>query len=361
MIHIETLSQDWILSVKAKIARSDPGILERLLRAYYLTEQLVEHGLEFVFKGGTCLTLLTQQPRRFSTDVDVITGMGKDEIESVLDKICSSSSFTRYELDVRRSYQSEIPKAHYFLFFVSAIDGKEISILLDLLFEENEYSSTQETPIVNEYIKLDGGASTVLTPTINAIMGDKLTAFAPNTTGILYGTRKDLEIVKQLFDLDILFDEMDDFGEVVKSFNACVKNELQYRSALSATKEDVLMDMISTAELIAKRNSQDSASDNDKFAEIQNGLKRFNYYTINRPFRIEQAIVASAKVAVVAAKILKGDHTPLLRVPNGVQRSDYLIPFEITRYAYLNRKLRSVATDAQFYWHTALKILDELE
>jgi hypothetical protein len=41
---------------------------------------------------------------------------------------------------------------------------------------------------------------------VEAIAGDKLTAFAPTTTGIHYGQDKALEIIKQLFDVGILFD-----------------------------------------------------------------------------------------------------------------------------------------------------------
>ncbi len=55
MIHTDTLSKEWIMAVKAKITRSDPGILEKLLRAYYLCEKLVENDFEFVFKGEPAL------------------------------------------------------------------------------------------------------------------------------------------------------------------------------------------------------------------------------------------------------------------------------------------------------------------
>jgi len=58
MIHQDTLGEDWINSLRGQLRGADPRILEKLIRAYYLTEQLVVAGLDFVFKGGTCLTLL---------------------------------------------------------------------------------------------------------------------------------------------------------------------------------------------------------------------------------------------------------------------------------------------------------------
>jgi hypothetical protein len=56
MIHQDTLGKDRINSLRGQLRGADPGILEKLIRAYYLTEQLVVVGLDFVFKGGTCLT-----------------------------------------------------------------------------------------------------------------------------------------------------------------------------------------------------------------------------------------------------------------------------------------------------------------
>ncbi|MBK7097825.1 MAG: hypothetical protein IPH58_05105 [Sphingobacteriales bacterium] len=44
-------------------------------------------------------------------------------------------------------------------------------------------------------------------------MGDKLTAFAPNTTGIPYFKKDDsmsMEIIKQLYDIGNLFDAVTD-------------------------------------------------------------------------------------------------------------------------------------------------------
>ncbi len=64
MIHQDTLGEDWINSLRGQLRGADPGILEKLIRAYYLTEQLVVAGLDFVFKGGTCLTLLTKKTEK---------------------------------------------------------------------------------------------------------------------------------------------------------------------------------------------------------------------------------------------------------------------------------------------------------
>ena len=45
-------------------------------------------------------------------------------------------------------------------------------------------------------------------PSVNCILGDKLTAFAPHTTGIPLNVGKDMEIMKQMYDVSILIDHL---------------------------------------------------------------------------------------------------------------------------------------------------------
>lgn len=52
---------------------SDLSILEKMILALTLVKRLVETGLPFTFKGGTCLVLVLGQARRFSVDVNLVT------------------------------------------------------------------------------------------------------------------------------------------------------------------------------------------------------------------------------------------------------------------------------------------------
>jgi hypothetical protein len=61
------------------------------------------------------------------------------------------------------------------------------------------------------------------------ILGDKLTAFGPHTTGGLYGISKELEIIKQLYDIGALFDRVENFGEVKETYQNVVATETKYR------------------------------------------------------------------------------------------------------------------------------------
>ena len=50
----------------------DSFILERSIYAFGLLEALCRVDMPFIFKGGTSLMLLLDQPRRLSTDIDIV-------------------------------------------------------------------------------------------------------------------------------------------------------------------------------------------------------------------------------------------------------------------------------------------------
>lgn len=68
-------------------------------------------------------------------------------------------------------------------------------------------------------------------PSKEDLLGDKLTAFAPHTTGIPFSRRKNcsMEICKQLFDVASLFDIVGDLSVTAETFNKFAMVELQYR------------------------------------------------------------------------------------------------------------------------------------
>lgn len=59
--------------LKKENPSADLQLLEKTIGALYLLENLVNEGLEFIFKGGTSLVLLLNDLKRFSVDVDIIT------------------------------------------------------------------------------------------------------------------------------------------------------------------------------------------------------------------------------------------------------------------------------------------------
>ncbi len=182
--------------------------------------------------------------------------------------------------------------------------------MLDILFEKHAYPQIIDAKIETNWLMTQQPIIKVKVPSKESILGDKLTAFAPNTIGVPYGKSKETEIIKQLFDVSILIDEISDIETVHQSFYKIAEKEIKYRN-LDITPDDVLDDIFATALLLSKREKNINEPDKSKFNELQSGLRSFNYFLIKGSFRIEHAIEASAKVVWFATKLKQSDFSSL--------------------------------------------------
>jgi predicted nucleotidyltransferase component of viral defense system len=356
MIKEHCFSEEWINGFRKekKYSKINPPILEKMINALSLLQHLVVNNLKFVFKGGTSLILLLEDANRFSVDIDILTEQNREEIEIIFDEVIKNSRFVKWKLDERRSYKSGIPKAHYEFEFNSVFSNQTNSILLDILFEKSNYPENQILPIKATWIEDDEEIS-VTVPTVESIIGDKLTAFAPNTTGILYDSGKELEIIKQLFDLGKLFDKIENMEKVNESFQVFAKQEIEYRE-LNITPNDILDDIFKTAKLISLRDKHKTELEKSQFKEIQTGIRSFTNFLISGNFRIDDAITASAKAVYLSMKLKKQDFSKLELFSN--QDISELI---ITNpdWNYLNKLKKLPDKSAFFYWYKVLELKDK--
>lgn len=85
MIDKATFELEWIQRLSGELGkRGDPKILEKVIHAFTLLEQLRMAGLDLIFKGGTSLLLLSSFPRRFSIDIDIITSIAGTDTVGIL-------------------------------------------------------------------------------------------------------------------------------------------------------------------------------------------------------------------------------------------------------------------------------------
>jgi hypothetical protein len=354
MIKAICFQKEWIEKLKRQKAyiKINPPLVEKMIHALSLVQHLKVLGLDFIFKGGTSLILLLEKASRFSIDVDIITKVPRPEIESLLDKVITGSPFTSWQLDAARSYRPGVPKAHYRLEYVSHFNRSGNHILLDILFEDDHYPEVRDLPILSHWIDTET-IILVKLPTIESITGDKLTALAPNTTGIQYGKGKELEIIKQLFDLNALFDGVEKVEVVAASYAAFVAKEISYRG-LSLAAHQVLWDTIEICRVISFRESNKKEPDRTIYQDLQAGIQNFSNHLINGKFQLDQAIGASAKVAYLAARLLKGDYSPLLRYKGQPIQT---LTIGNPQWNILNKLKRLPDQSAFFYWYECLKAL----
>lgn len=363
MIKEHCFTDEWFERFKRQPdhRRINKLILEKMIYALHLLERLKNNGLNFVFKGGTSLVLLLEKGNRFSIDIDIICKTGQKELEDILQKVIDSSNFTGVELEEHRSYQSGVPKAHYKFSFTSIHSGSG-TILLDILIEDSLYPQLIEKPITTKWIETE--TDTLITvPSIDAIIGDKLTAFAPNTIGIPYFKGKNkqsfsMEICKQLFDLSQLFENISSMEVVATSFQEFARKEIAYRNTnnpeFNLTPAMVLQDTIETCAILAKRGGV-SNEEKLKFKELQKGIMAFgSNFLMAGNFRIDNAIPASARIAYLSAKILVKDLSPIIYYE--VQDINNLT-IEDQGWNFLMRLKKQPDKSAFYYWYQTVQLL----
>ncbi|MCK0148323.1 nucleotidyl transferase AbiEii/AbiGii toxin family protein [Arenibacter sp. F26102] len=367
MIKEHCFTEEWLDNFKKQAAhkRIDKAILEKMIYALHLLERLKANGLEFIFKGGTSLVLLLEEGNRFSIDIDIICNSKRETLEGILNKVIDTSNFKSFELDEHRSYKPGVPKAHYSFAFDTATKGKYSgNILLDVLIEDSIYPDLMEKPVNTKWIETDG-ETMIVVPTIDAITGDKLTAFAPNTVGIPYFKGKDrqpfaMEICKQLFDLSKLFERVENIENIAKSFEAFAIQEIEYRKTGTSklTTEKVLQDTIDTCAILAKMG-RGSTEEKAKFVELQKGIRAFGSgFLMVGNFRIDDAIPAAARIAYLTTKLLYKDLSPI----------EYFIGQEIKDlnienqdWNFLNRLKKQPDKSGFYYWYKTLEVMNLID
>lgn len=209
-------------------------ILERSLYALTLLGYLAESGLPFIFKGGTSLLLHLPQVRRLSIDIDIVCGEKPAVVDEIVARLGTLAPFLRSE-EHRRGHFRELPQRRHFKFYYRSAIGNqpEVPILLDVVEESRIRHRIVKRPIQTSFIKPEREIMVNL-PTVESLLGDKLTAFAPTTVGVplrLAGGQpgNSMQVVKQLFDIGVLFEAATNFAEVAATYDAVQQMESEYR------------------------------------------------------------------------------------------------------------------------------------
>lgn len=348
MIKKECFSKEWIDQKRNTFPVADPIILERSIYAFELLGSLKKQGLEFIFKGGTSLLLLIDEPKRLSIDVDILTVEDEANITKALDEIIKNGIFNRWEEDPRT--EKGIPKKHYKLFYNSIIESKfPAYVLLDVLFADNPYPSILEKRIESSLFEVDENIS-ITTPTINGILGDKLTAFAPNTTGIAFGVGKEMQINKQLFDIGILFEKANNLKEIKNTFDECVKIEAGYRGK-EISPEEVVKDLMGISFLISQMNLRNSVS-NEITKEFQSGVSKIKSHLLSGNYTIDNAKVNASRCALLVNLFDKEKDFNEIKFYN----VDKIDETELTGDEKILNRLKTILPEAFYYWQQIEKL-----
>lgn len=294
MIDERSRSMEWILESCKLNKVNDPTLMEKAIRALSLLEALARSGCPFLFKGGSALMLQLGCTQRLSVDIDIVCPPGMDVI-TYLKPYASEYGFGDI-VSVERLSRSNVPKTHAKCFYqVSYVTNKaEEKVLLDVLFEDNWYMRVEQMPIESPFLVMKDNPLSVSLPSKEDLLGDKLTAFAPNTTGIPYikmtrgrdGSMVErhcgMEIIKQLFDVASLFDRVEDLSLVRETFGRIASIELEYRGLDRENLTSVYEDIYNTSELVCTGVYTNDQS--FEYKELSSGVRRIRDLIISERF-----------------------------------------------------------------------------
>ena len=349
MIEEGCFSEKWIQKQRTLLGRADPTLIEKTIYAFELLGQLCENHLNFVFKGGTCLLLILPGFRRLSIDVDIVTQASAGNFAKIFDECIKESPFFRWMEDPRTAIH--IPKKHFKFFFYSAINNREDYVLLDVVHDNYVFPKIQLLPIKLDIFEVKK-ETLVNVPTVNSLVGDKLTAFAPSTIGIQYDENRSMQIIKQLFDLGELFTAITDYKEVAESYNAFLKTANRYREQ-NYSKENTLDDTIQACYSISQLDFR-GAIENERTIILRGGIRKLQSHLINLYYSRDDAKLSAAKVAFMTSVLKKGRDFPNPEEFKFTKEKIALLKdIQLDGDFQILNRLKSVLPEAFYYWYLA--------
>lgn len=295
-------------------------------------------------------------PKRLSTDIDIIVEPNTD-LNEYLHKAEQVFPFKHMEENIRRG-GNNIEKRHYRFYYDSPIQSTNTNIILDVVFEECPYVKLLERNIENRFLNVKQPNIFVKIPTVDCILGDKLTAFAPYTIGIPFGVDKELEIIKQLNDIACLFDELEDFHAVKATYIKTAEMEIGFRN-LNIHYKDCLIDTIRSCLCIMAKGS---ILKNDYELFLQ-GIRKIKGHLLGYKYNPDIAADQASKVLYLCGCLLT-DHEfektvnlvnckEIRKLPDPLKTLFYLKKFNFDAFGYLCETLNLMDLE-QLLWEKTL-------
>ena len=349
----ECFGKDWI-NGKSRSLHTGNTFLEKSLHAFELLGRLQEEGLDFVFKGGTSLLLRLPKPKRLSIDIDIVSKESSKSLERIL-KRCVSTPFTGHDEDKR--IHKRPPRRRHWNFHYKSIDPKspEQYVILDMLDEKVLYPDVDEVDIKTSFIENDHGIK-VRVPTVDNLLADKLTAFAPNTIGQKYDEGYPEKMVKHLFDIGELFNNAKSIHTVTDVYVRIAKAEIGYREKeKKIVFNECLDDTVETARLVSGLSiSQEFHKKNSPL--LRKGIDQLRGHLMGVDFGVRDAAIAAAKSAYMAIAIRHGHKMGFGDLRYDKTKEAILKGVKLKRFSELS-KIVQISPEAFYYWHLADKIL----
>ncbi len=231
----------------------------------------------------------------------------------------------------KRFGRNHIEKRHFKFSYDSPINDRPFYILLDVLFENNHYEEIIQKEIQNDLLLTSSESLTVSVPSESCILADKLTAFAPHTTGILLNNGKDMEVMKQFYDVSSLLDIFTNFQQIARTYRKISYSEMAYRG-INKTHRDCLNDTFEAALCIASRGKVNK----EEYPIYVKGIRELKSHIYAENFTPEIAALRATKIMYMVMCLLA--NTEYVRVEDSMKYLDKRIEWdELASLRYMKK------------------------
>ena len=305
MIIKETFALEWVKQINQEQGwnrKSDQfKNIEKAIMALKLLEDLRLSGINFIFRGGTALLILLEKLYRFSVDIDIVI---EDEVgyKERFDAVCKGA-FIRWDEQNRNTDRKSNTKHYRFYYKPFVDDSEEGYILLDVYEGKALYSEVQQVSLKSPLLKTDDKNVYIAIPTVDCILADKLTAFAPHTIGIGLSSEpgkrpKRVEILKQMFDIANLFDRCQNLESIKETYIKIAEAEIKMAD-LRCSYQETLRDSFNFALMVGF----DGRNQKDEFDVLSKGYNEFSKFVTDLSFDKWKAILCASKIAYLISCI----------------------------------------------------------
>ena len=236
---------------------------------------------------------------------------------------------------------------------------------MDVLLGHVTYPVIETRPIVLDMLDIET-PQTVRVPSVDCLLGDKLTAFAPETIGVLYNPQpralggeapdpKPIRVLKQLFDVGELFLIAQDLSTIAQAYDRLHAVQNAARGG-AHPRERCLDDTLDAAYWISQADLR-KQEHNDKTVFLRQGIKALDSHVLGPSFSIGSAKIFAARAALLAALLRTGRLGSPLSALRTIPSPNELATLSIEgRFNRLN-PLKKTSLEAFHYWHLAAQMV----
>lgn len=347
----------WLRKEAKRLNRCDPQLLERCVHALALLGHLQNAGIPLIFRGGTCLLLLLPELHRLSIDIDILCPLTGDELTKALEPVGRTPPFRSWEESHRAP--TRLPQRRHFKFFFESALGVQTQsaccILLDVVEAGERVHTTEQRPIATSFLVPESEVLVEI-PTLESLLGDKLTAFAPKTTGVPLRTADGrdgdvMQVVKQLFDVGTLFAAASNGPAIAETYHRVQMQESAYRgNRFSAA--DSLEDTIQACLQLMPTQVRTPASFPD-YGLLWSGFEKLRGH-LTSPSSPNHLRTLAARTACLAAHLRSSApwEIPQIRYAAAPDRQAELKSATLkgTAWEWMDKQVKPVNAEAWHYW-----------